>query len=86
MQQNLLIYNNGCVKLADFKLARGFSIPVKTLTHEMVTLKYRAHEILLGQIILIIGSKPLFCGDFGIDEVSFPDWKGTPFSKIVPLL
>jgi len=82
--QNLLIDNNGCVKLADFGLARAFSLPIHTLTHEVVTLWYRAPEILLGQKeyslpvdIWSIGcifaemaqKKPLFCGDSEIDEI-----------------
>lgn len=46
--QNLLIDNRGHIKLADFGLARAFSIPVRTYTHEVVTLWYRAPEILLG--------------------------------------
>lgn len=36
-------------KLADFGLARAFMIPVRAYTHEVVTLWYRAPEILLGQ-------------------------------------
>ena len=47
--QNLLIDSNGTLKLADFGLARAFGLPVKTYTHEVVTLWYRAPEILLGQ-------------------------------------
>jgi serine/threonine protein kinase len=47
--QNLLIDGNGVIKLADFGLARAFGLPVKTYTHEVVTLWYRAPEILLGQ-------------------------------------
>lgn len=46
--QNLLIDKDGNVKLADFGLARAFGLPVKTYTHEVVTLWYRAPEILLG--------------------------------------
>lgn len=46
--QNLLIDGDGNVKLADFGLARAFGLPVKTYTHEVVTLWYRAPEILLG--------------------------------------
>jgi cyclin-dependent kinase 2 len=46
--QNLLI-EKGCIKLGDFGLARAFNTPIKTLTHEVVTLWYRAPEILLGQ-------------------------------------
>lgn len=46
--QNLLIDSQGYIKLADFGLARAFGIPVHTYTHEVVTLWYRAPEILLG--------------------------------------
>jgi serine/threonine protein kinase len=46
--QNLLIDERGCIKLADFGLARAFGLPVRTYTHEVVTLWYRAPEILLG--------------------------------------
>jgi serine/threonine protein kinase len=35
--------------LADFGLARAFSTPLKVYTHEVVTLWYRAPEVLLGQ-------------------------------------
>ena len=45
--QNLLIDKNGVIKLGDFGLARAFGIPIKTLTHEILTLWYRAPEILL---------------------------------------
>ena len=45
--QNLLINNMGILKLADFGLARAFGIPVKNFTHEVVTLWYRAPDILL---------------------------------------
>ncbi|CAB3986929.1 cyclin-dependent kinase 2 [Paramuricea clavata] len=46
--QNLLISHDGAIKLADFGLARAFGVPVRTYTHEVVTLWYRAPEILLG--------------------------------------
>ena len=36
------------VKIADFGLARSFGLPLKTYTHEVVTLWYRAPEVLLG--------------------------------------
>jgi cyclin-dependent kinase 2 len=39
--QNLLIDpNNGTLKIADFGLARAFSVPIRTLTHEIETLWY----------------------------------------------
>jgi serine/threonine protein kinase len=37
------------LKIADFGLARAFSLPLKAYTHEVVTLWYRCPEILLGQ-------------------------------------
>lgn len=47
--QNILIdMKKGVVKLADFGLARAFIMPYKNYTHEVVTLWYRAPEILLG--------------------------------------
>eukprot|EP00656_Telonema_subtile_P050041 TRINITY_DN6379_c0_g1_i5.p1 TRINITY_DN6379_c0_g1~~TRINITY_DN6379_c0_g1_i5.p1 ORF type:complete len:313 (-),score=50.13 TRINITY_DN6379_c0_g1_i5:872-1810(-) len=48
--QNLLVSRTDRVlKLADFGLGRAFGIPVKKYTHEVVTLWYRAPEILLGE-------------------------------------
>ena len=82
--QNLLIDKNGKLKLADFGLARAFGLPMKTYTHEVVTLWYRAPEILLGSKqynttvdVWSIGcifaemaqKKPLFAGDSEIDEI-----------------
>ncbi|KAI1925870.1 negative regulator of the PHO system [Ophidiomyces ophidiicola] len=46
--QNLLINNKGHLKLADFGLARAFGIPVNTFSNEVVTLWYRAPDVLLG--------------------------------------
>lgn len=46
--QNLLINREGDLKLADFGLARAFGIPVRSYTHEVVTLWYRAPDVLLG--------------------------------------
>ncbi len=46
--QNLLLSTEGLIKLADFGLARAFGVPIRSFTHEVVTLWYRAPEILLG--------------------------------------
>lgn len=46
--QNLLINKKGQLKLADFGLARAFGIPVNTFSNEVVTLWYRAPDVLLG--------------------------------------
>ena len=41
-QEGNLNINTGNVKIADFGLARLLMIPIKTLTHEVETLWYRA--------------------------------------------
>ncbi|KAK8768648.1 cyclin-dependent kinase 2-like [Amblyomma americanum] len=82
--QNLLIDLEGNIKLADFGLARAFGMPLRAYTHEVVTLWYRAPEILLGTRLYAtpvdvwsIGCifaemlllKPLFQGDSEIDQL-----------------
>ncbi|EFP80644.2 CMGC/CDK protein kinase [Puccinia graminis f. sp. tritici CRL 75-36-700-3] len=82
--QNLLIDKDGNLKLADFGLARAFGIPLRSYTHEIVTLWYRAPEVLLGSrhystgvdmwsvgciIAEMISKQPLFPGDSEIDEI-----------------
>jgi len=81
---NLLIDQNGVIKLADFGLARAFGIPLRVYTHEVVTLWYRAPEILLGSpkyswpidiwslatiFAEMINNMPLFHGDSEIDQL-----------------
>ncbi len=98
--QNLLIDKDGIIKVADFGLARSFGVPIKTLTHEILTLWYRAPEILLGQKeystpvdIWSIGlifyemahRKPLFAGDCEIDQIfKIFQMFGTPNEKTWP--
>jgi len=82
--QNLLIDAVGRIKLADFGLARAFGFPVRNFTHEVVTLWYRAPEILLGTEFYCTGVdmwslgcifaemitiKPLFPGDSEIGQL-----------------
>ncbi|KAJ3571259.1 hypothetical protein NP233_g3874 [Leucocoprinus birnbaumii] len=83
--QNLLIDSNDNLKLADFGLARAFGIPMRTYTHEVVTLWYRAPEVLLGSrhystsidmwsvgcifAEMAMQGHPLFPGDSEIDQI-----------------
>lgn len=82
--QNLLIDQQGNLKLADFGLARAFGVAQRSYTHEVVTLWYRAPEILLGTryykmavdvwsigciFAEMCNGKPLFPGDSEIDEL-----------------
>ncbi|KAI7882830.1 serine/threonine-protein kinase pef1 [Lichtheimia hyalospora FSU 10163] len=46
--QNLLMSKRLDLKLGDFGLARAFGIPVNTFSNEVVTLWYRAPDVLLG--------------------------------------
>ncbi|XP_073154577.1 cell division control protein 2 homolog C [Henckelia pumila] len=47
--QNLLLdKDKGVLKIADLGLGRAFTVPLKSYTHEIVTLWYRAPEVLLG--------------------------------------
>jgi cyclin-dependent kinase len=38
----------GELKLGDFGLARAYGIPVRSYSHEVVTLWYRAPDVLMG--------------------------------------
>ena len=83
--QNLLVQPaKGLLKLGDFGLTRAFALPLRTYTHEVVTLWYRAPEILLGakdyalpidmwSVGCVLGEmttgRPMFPGDSEIDEL-----------------
>lgn len=98
--QNLLIDAEGCIKLADFGLARAIGVPVRTYTHEVITLWYRPPEILLGTKMYstsvdiwsigcifaeMVHKKTLFSGDSEIDQL-FRIFRtlGTPDETIWP--
>ena len=94
--QNLLINADKVLKLADFGLARAFGIPVKNFTHEVVTLWYRAPDILMGSkdyntsvdiwsvgciFAEIVTKKPLFPGKNEEDQLNkIFKIRGTPAS------
>ncbi|XP_059469584.1 cyclin-dependent kinase 1-like [Neocloeon triangulifer] len=83
--QNLLVSHDGrIVKIADFGLGRAFGVPLRAYTHEVVTLWYRAPEILLGSqryscpvdiwsiaciFAEMVNKRPLFQGDSEIDQI-----------------
>jgi len=46
--QNILIDEKLRVKIADFGLSRTYSIPIRQYTKEVLTLWYRAPELILG--------------------------------------
>lgn len=99
--QNLLINEHShCLKLADFGLARAFGLPVRAYTHEVITLWYRAPEILLGAkqygvpvdiwsvgciFAELVNRNPLFPGDAEIDQL-FKIFRslGTPDESVWP--
>lgn len=82
--QNLLINSRGHLKLADFGLARAFGIPVNTFSNEVVTLWYRAPDVLLGSrtystsidiwsagciLAEMFTGRPLFAGNSNDDQL-----------------
>ncbi|XP_011188678.1 cyclin-dependent kinase 2 [Zeugodacus cucurbitae] len=98
--QNLLVDTEGNIKLADFGLARAFNMPMRAYTHEVVTLWYRAPEILLGTKYYATGmdiwslgcifaemimKRSLFPGDSEIDQLyRIFRTLGTPDENIWP--
>lgn len=82
--QNMLVDREGHIKLADLGLARVFNFPMRAYTHEVITLWYRAPEILLGTKMYGTGvdiwslacifaemvlKRTLFPGDSEIDQL-----------------
>lgn len=88
------------MKIADFGLARGYGIPVKNYTHEVVTLWYRPPDVLLGSktymttvdiwsigciFAEMVNGKALFQGGNETDQVKkIFKIRGTPNEKTYP--
>lgn len=98
--QNLLINMTGELKLADFGLARAFGIPVRNYTHEVVTLWYRAPDVLLGSrkystsvdiwsvgciFAEMVNARPLFPGTNDADQLT-KIFKVLGFSSLILFL
>lgn len=97
---NILIDKAGNLKIADFGLARAFAVPIKAYTHEVITLWYRAPEILLGSrqyslgvdmwsvgciFAELIRRRPLWAGDAEIDMIfKIFQLLGTPTEQTWP--
>lgn len=98
--QNLLINSAGQLKLGDFGLARAFGIPVNTFSNEVVTLWYRAPDVLLGSrtyntsidiwsagciMAEMFTGRPLFPGTTNEDQL-LKIWRlmGTPSERSWP--
>ncbi|KAJ2849713.1 cyclin-dependent kinase 5 [Coemansia brasiliensis] len=99
--QNLLINKRGDLKLGDFGLARAFGIPVRSYSHEVVTLWYRAPDVLMGSrqydtsidlwsvgciFAEMASGRPFFAGT-SIDDQVLHIFKimGTPFDPLVAM-
>lgn len=97
---NLLLSNKGILKVGDFGLAREYGSPLKSYTPIVVTLWYRAPELLLGTkeystpidlwsvgcvFAELLTMKPLFPGKSEIDQINrIFKELGTPSDKIWP--
>jgi len=97
---NLLLSHAGILKVGDFGLAREYGSPLKHYTPIVVTLWYRAPELLLGTKIYstavdvwsvgcifgeLLGMQPLFPGKSELDELNrIFKELGTPSEAIWP--
>ncbi|KAK8617068.1 hypothetical protein V6N13_117036 [Hibiscus sabdariffa] len=95
---NLLLNNQGELKICDFGMARQYGSPLKPYTSKVVTMWYRAPEILLGAkkystavdmwsvgciMAEMLAKEPLFKGTSEIDQIrKIFDTLGTPSEKI----
>ncbi|CAN1152487.1 Cyclin-dependent kinase G-2 [Linum perenne] len=81
---NILLNNRGELKICDFGLARQYGSPLKPYTHMVVTLWYRAPELLLGAeqystaidmwslgciMAEMLSKQPLFNGKTEVDQL-----------------
>ncbi|KAI8526889.1 hypothetical protein RHMOL_Rhmol12G0034000 [Rhododendron molle] len=97
---NLLLNNSGELKICDFGLARQYGSPLKPYTHLVVTLWYRAPELLLGAkqystaidmwslgciMAELLSKEPLFNGKTEFDQLDkIFRTLGTPNETIWP--
>ncbi|URE39267.1 cyclin-dependent kinase [Musa troglodytarum] len=97
---NLLLNNRGELKICDFGLSRQYGSPLKPYTHLVVTLWYRAPELLLGAkeyttsidmwslgciMAELLAKEPLFSGKTEFDQLDkIFRTLGTPNENIWP--
>ncbi|GJP49655.1 hypothetical protein CLOM_g8838 [Closterium sp. NIES-68] len=97
---NLLLNNRGELKICDFGLARQYGSPLRAYTHMVVTLWYRAPELLLGVrkystavdmwsagciMAELLCKEPLLPGKSELDQIDkIFKLLGTPTEKIWP--
>jgi len=98
--QNLLMNKKGDLKLGDFGLARAFGVPVRSYSNEVVTLWYRAPDVLMGSrqystsidlwslgciMAEMATGRPLFCGSSIRDQLmKIFKILGTPDTSVWP--
>lgn len=98
--QNILIDSNLRVKIADFGLSRSYTIPIKKYTKEVLTLWYRAPELIIGTEYYSTGidiwsigcifaellyKKPFFQGDSEISQLyKIYETLGSPNEETLP--
>ncbi|KAK9060182.1 hypothetical protein SSX86_020886 [Deinandra increscens subsp. villosa] len=97
---NLLLNNRGELKICDFGLSRQYGSPLKPYTHLVVTLWYRAPELLMGSKLYstaidmwslgcimaeLLSKQPLFNGKTEVDQLDkIFKTLGTPNETIWP--